>query len=77
PERWLVPDGHSIDEKQRDEFLGFGFGPRRCPGQHLAVREAVIIIAILLRNFDEFYADAETHSPKFSSRLTMCHQNSP
>ncbi|EER06467.1 cytochrome p450, putative [Perkinsus marinus ATCC 50983] len=77
PERWLVPDGHSIDERQRDEFLGFGFGPRRCPGQLLAVKEVIIIIAILLRSSHKFYGDAETHSPKFSSRLTMCPQDSP
>ncbi|KAF4689313.1 hypothetical protein FOZ62_020513 [Perkinsus olseni] len=36
PGRWLEPTGDSIDEKQRAEFLGFGFGPRQCPGRYLA-----------------------------------------
>ncbi|EER03658.1 cytochrome P450, putative [Perkinsus marinus ATCC 50983] len=55
PERWLVPGAHSIDEKLRTEFVGFGFGPRQCPGRYLAVKEVVTIIALLLPMVNKMY----------------------
>ncbi|EER03300.1 cytochrome p450, putative [Perkinsus marinus ATCC 50983] len=41
PERWLLPDGSSIDQARVRDHLAFGGGPRQCPGQNMAIKEAV------------------------------------
>lgn len=49
PERW-------IKDKQKDRspltFLVFGSGPHRCLGESLAILEATVMLAMLLRYFD-------------------------
>ncbi|KAF4708489.1 hypothetical protein FOZ62_001216, partial [Perkinsus olseni] len=77
PERWLGTSGGSIDEKQRAEFLGFGFGPRQCPGRHLAVREVLCIVALLLRSFDDLQLGEGHDALTFSSPLTICPSDLP
>ncbi|EER09045.1 cytochrome P450, putative [Perkinsus marinus ATCC 50983] len=51
PERWLLPGGSSIDQARVRDHLAFGGGPRQCPGQNMAIKEAVVILTLLLRNF--------------------------
>jgi len=46
PDRWL--DGRT-DELPRMAFLPFGGGPRVCVGNHFAMMEAVLVLAVLLR----------------------------
>ncbi|KAF4732189.1 hypothetical protein FOZ63_024235 [Perkinsus olseni] len=76
PERWLTPSGDSIDEEKRLEFTAFGFGPRQCPGRHLAIRELLCNAALLLRNFDNFcLLDDQVVSPMFENALTTCPKN--
>ncbi|EEQ97222.1 cytochrome P450, putative [Perkinsus marinus ATCC 50983] len=76
PERWLTQSGGAIDEKMRSEFFAFGFGPRKCPGRSLALREIISNAVLLLRNFDDFRLTEDwSTSPKFSSTLTTCPQN--
>ena len=51
PYRWL----HATDEKRElmmKSFLAFGYGPRVCPGQHLAELEGVAVCAALAGSFD-------------------------
>ncbi|EER02264.1 cytochrome p450, putative [Perkinsus marinus ATCC 50983] len=54
PERWLTPDGSTIDENKRSELISFGFGPRQCPGRHLAMRELLCFAVELLHTFEGF-----------------------
>ncbi|KAF4667516.1 hypothetical protein FOL46_002497 [Perkinsus olseni] len=53
PERWLTNDGVSIDRALVRDHLAFGGGPRQCPGQNMALKEATIILASILRFFDD------------------------
>jgi unspecific monooxygenase len=48
PERWLVEDKGSPALPS----IEFGSGAHRCLGEHLAMLEATIMLAQLLRNFD-------------------------
>lgn len=53
PERWLCDHTDATKlSKTEEAFLAFGSGPRVCPGMHLALLEAVLAIASLVRNFD-------------------------
>eukprot|EP01031_Cornospumella_fuschlensis_P032339 gene32339-39109_t len=53
PERWLSAHTDATQLSNMDEaFLAFGSGPRVCPGMHLAVLEAVLAVASLVRAFD-------------------------
>ncbi|KAF4680185.1 hypothetical protein FOZ60_013906 [Perkinsus olseni] len=44
PERWFIPDSSEIDQGRVRDHLAFGGGPRQCPGQNMAIREAMTII---------------------------------
>jgi len=50
PERWLTLD----DTKVRSDgyYIPFGAGPRICIGQRLAREEALVYVALILKNFD-------------------------
>ncbi|EER19080.1 cytochrome p450, putative, partial [Perkinsus marinus ATCC 50983] len=52
PKRWLLPDGSSIDQARERDHLAFGGGPRQCPGKNMAVKEAVVILTLILRHFN-------------------------
>ncbi|KAF4664307.1 hypothetical protein FOZ61_000960 [Perkinsus olseni] len=52
PERWLSRDGSAVDRTRAREHLAFGGGPRQCPGQNMAIIEATIVVALILRHFD-------------------------
>ncbi|KAF4683938.1 hypothetical protein FOZ60_008408 [Perkinsus olseni] len=52
PVRWLTPDETDIDQAKWSKFVAFGYGPRQCPGKHLAMKEMIVFAAYLLRYFD-------------------------
>ncbi len=51
PTRWLDSDKSKV-EQYESCMLAFGYGPRVCPGQRLAILEATIAIAALAYEFD-------------------------
>jgi cyclooctatin synthase len=48
PDRWL-PENTS--KAQREAFLTFGAGPRKCLGQEFSMTEAALIVATVLQNY--------------------------
>lgn len=48
PERWLQADGN----RPSPPMVDFGSGIHRCIGEHLAMLEATVMLAQLLRHFD-------------------------
>jgi cytochrome P450 len=51
PSRWLSDDKQKV-ERYEAHLLAFGHGPRVCPGQRLAMLEAIIAVAALVYEFD-------------------------
>ena len=68
PTRWL--NGERFDEKTpgvpRGVWFPFGFGTRRCIGEHFAWTEAVIVLATLARNW-RLDVDAPADPPMMSA----------
>lgn len=54
PERWL----EDSEETRAPRSLGFGAGPRFCPGRNLAFLEAKAVLAMIARNFELELADS-------------------
>ncbi|KAF4665387.1 hypothetical protein FOL47_004629 [Perkinsus chesapeaki] len=72
PERWLSEDGKTVDLEKSREFTGFGCGPRACPGRHLAMKELLIYLSRILRNFKNMrLAEGSTAESKFISLVVM------
>ncbi|XP_019178678.1 PREDICTED: cytochrome P450 714C2-like [Ipomoea nil] len=61
PERFA--NGVSGACKQQHSFLPFGFGPRLCVGQHLAMVELKMLVSALLTNFSFSISPKYIHSP--------------
>ncbi|KAF4731977.1 hypothetical protein FOZ62_024857, partial [Perkinsus olseni] len=53
PENWFLPGTKEINRDLARDHWAFSCGPRKCPGQTLAVKECTIIAAFLLRHFDD------------------------
>ncbi|EER08443.1 cytochrome p450, putative, partial [Perkinsus marinus ATCC 50983] len=53
PENWFLPGTTEINRDLARDHWAFSCGPRKCPGQTLAVKECTIIAAFLLRHFDD------------------------
>ena len=56
PERWLLPEGASIEEQQRVKemnatMLHFGAGSRTCLGKHIALLEVYKLVPSFLKRF--------------------------
>jgi cytochrome P450 len=63
PDRWNIektnPELYKI---QSNVSMGFGSGPRICPGRHLAMMEMVIMVACVFSSFDiEFFPAPTGH----------------
>ena len=53
PDRWLGAGAAPRSEAHHTRaFLPFGAGPRYCPGRNLAMLEATMVAAMLVRNFE-------------------------
>ncbi|KAJ7196347.1 cytochrome P450 [Mycena pura] len=54
PERFLStrPGKAAVDDSLADGHYGFGFGRRRCPGQHMAMKSTWIAVVRVLWAFD-------------------------
>ena len=54
PQRWIGPSGR-FDERNpgvpRGVWFPFGFGTRRCIGEHFAWTEAVVVLAMLAKRW--------------------------
>jgi cytochrome P450 len=72
PQRWLTADGR-FDERTpnvpRGVWFPFGFGTRRCIGEHFAWAEAVTVLATLARSW-HLEVDAAEHVP-MQSAITL------
>ncbi|KAF4689972.1 hypothetical protein FOZ60_000891 [Perkinsus olseni] len=55
PENWFLPDTKDIDRERARNHWAFTGSPRRCPGQHLAMKECIVMAATLLRHFDDIH----------------------
>jgi len=70
PERFLGAARANIG---RFQYLPFGVGERVCIGQRFAIQEAVILIALLVRNYRFDYASDDVPWPKL--RITIQPEN--
>lgn len=70
PERFL---GEACDKIGRFQYLPFGVGERVCIGQRFAIQEALILIALLVRNYRFDYASDDVPWPKL--RITIQPEN--
>jgi cytochrome P450 len=52
PQRWLGGDSEENAAPDQKSFLGFGAGPRFCPGRNLAFLESKTALAMIARNFE-------------------------
>jgi len=64
PDRWLQGP-----PQKRFSYLPFGAGPRMCVGQHLALIEAVLGMAALLRRFR--FASVDAAEPEIAAWITL------
>lgn len=44
PRKFERPDEFVLDRPNIKDHLGFGWGPHRCPGSHLATAELITVI---------------------------------
>ena len=54
PERWvgLEERDPELFKRQANLLLGFGYGPRVCPGRFLAITEMTMIVALVFSGFE-------------------------
>ncbi|CAK7223791.1 hypothetical protein SBRCBS47491_005329 [Sporothrix bragantina] len=52
PERWLTTDPNDPLHPVRNAYRPFELGPRNCIGQHLAMTEMTMVLALVVRMFE-------------------------
>ncbi|KAF9063009.1 high nitrogen upregulated cytochrome P450 monooxygenase 2 [Rhodocollybia butyracea] len=64
PDRWLRskneksdPQAETVYKNNTNAFLPFSYGPANCAGRNLAKKEIMMVMSILLHNFDFRFAD--------------------
>ncbi|KAK4263957.1 hypothetical protein QN277_029304 [Acacia crassicarpa] len=67
------PDRFSEPRKHIAAFFPFGLGPRTCVGQNLAMIEAKISLAMIIRNYSFSVSPTYCHSPIFFMTLQPQH----
>ncbi|KAF4755337.1 hypothetical protein FOZ63_030841, partial [Perkinsus olseni] len=55
PDQWILPNGQGINRTRLRSHLAFGGGPR----EYLAIKECVIVVATILRHFDNIRANCD------------------
>ncbi|KAF4738159.1 hypothetical protein FOZ62_006601, partial [Perkinsus olseni] len=75
PERWLHHGGSAVDRSRARQHLAFGGGPRQCPGQKMAIIEATIIVALILRHFDSLRFKNDPESVRGDLKFTYGPKN--
>ncbi|XP_053573338.1 cytochrome P450 1A1 [Bombina bombina] len=73
PERFLNPDGNSLNKLEVEKVMVFGLGKRRCLGEAIARMEVFLFLTTILQQM-QFYrqGDKLDMSPKYG--LTMKHK---
>jgi len=51
PDRHLTKD-EDTSGKNSLKYMAFGYGIRRCVGEHLGLQEAATVVTMILRSFD-------------------------
>jgi cytochrome P450 len=67
PERWL--DGRGERARKQNMYLPFGMGQRRCVGEHLAMLEARLVLATLVRKMHLALVPGQTLEAEVSVTL--------
>ena len=65
PERWLVP------RQEQPLMLGFSLGAHACIGNHLALLEATVMLALLLRRFNWELVNGKKSLTELDQNLTI------
>jgi len=74
PERFFEQTASTQEQtSEREAFLPFGLGPRKCPGAAFAMQEALLVLAEVIRRY-ELLPDSH-HVPKIVSGLTIRSSN--
>jgi cytochrome P450 len=76
PEFWDAPERFDPDrftpereaERHRHAYFPFGVGPRACIGQYFSMLEAVIALAVIMR---EFGVESLTEGVPLAPRITL------
>ena len=71
PERFQ--NGISCACKSLNCYMPFGFGPRVCVGQHLAMVELKYLIALIISNFSFTLSLKYVHKPEFTTMIEPKH----
>jgi cytochrome P450 len=70
PEAWPEPD--TVDFNRKPAHLAMGSSSHRCLGMHLARRELIIAIELLLSELPPFHLDPDKPVPVWLGNIIQC-----